>query len=374
MTKPTATILAIGTELTEGQIINRNASWISQKLFKIGINTRAQITIPDDRTLINHELAHLSESANLLFVTGGLGPTTDDFTRDCISSWSGKKLVWNEEAWIWIQDRFKERNFPIREFQKQQCFFPEGAEILKNPQGTAHGFYLKVKNLDVFVLPGPPKEIDAVWSLHIQKWLDETYKNIDRARVKSWDCFGVGESEVAHNAEAALAGCPFEKGYRVHLPYVEFKLFYPQSQAAQAEIYFAKIESALRPWIVARDGQDAAQDLLASFAELKEIYIFDDTTDGYLWDRLTPGLQQHGLTRKIHFSHSKSEAIKPTAGRLILKIEQLADRQVQICWNLNHRKRLTRAHSPYRSIMMREREKHFFSEKAILFWASLNSL
>ena len=374
--EPTASILAIGTELTNGQIINRNASWISQQLLKHGLLAPLHLAIPDDRALIHQELKHISSMSDLIFVTGGLGPTTDDFTRDCISDWSGKKLVWNQDAWIWIQERFRQRNLQIREFQKQQCYFPEDAEILHNPEGTAHGFYLKVGRQDVFVLPGPPREIEAVWNLHIEKWLAEKYKNLDRALVKSWDCFGVGESEVAHRAEEVMKGASFEKGYRAHLPFVEFKLFYKKSQELQIQPYFEKIERALGEWIVARDGQDTLTPLLESFREIKEIYIQDGVTQGILWDRLSANLKKDRLTERVHFSHSNSafSQITPASRRLILTLSSLADREIRIEWNLNHQKRSLRTHSPYPSAMMREREKQYFAEKAILFWASLNSL
>lgn len=376
MTEPQTSILAIGTELTNGQIINRNASWISQQLLQLGLDTRIHVAVPDDRQQIEDELHRLGAKSNLLFVTGGLGPTTDDFTRDCIANWLKKKPTWNEEAWTWITARLKERNVVVRDFQKQQCFFPEGSQVLHNPLGTAHGFYLKVEELDVFVLPGPPREIEAVWNLHIDPWLREKYKNLDRYIVKSWDCFGVGESDVAHKAEMALENCPYEKGYRAHLPYVEFKLFVKKSQLLEAEPYFKKIEIALSPWIVARDGQDLGFELVQSFGNLKEIFIQDTVSEGYLWHKLTPALRDLGLTQKLHFSHQGENdfQVKPVPHRLILKLLNQPDRQARIEWNLNHKKRSLVTGSPYRALLMREREKHFFAEKAILFWSSLRTL
>lgn len=376
MSEPKSAVLAIGTELTNGQIINRNASWISQKLLKMGLSTHAHLTIPDDRKQIAQELRHLAGQVNLLFVTGGLGPTSDDFTRDCIAEWSGKKLLWNEPAWAWITERLKERNVVVREFQKQQCYFPEGSQVLHNALGTAHGFHLSLPDIEVFVLPGPPREIESVWNKSIEPWLQLKFKDVDRSLVKSWDCFGVGESEVAHRAEAALKECPFEKGYRTHLPYVEFKLFYKKSQTAQAEVYFSKVEQALAPWVVARDGEDSAQDLLMSFKNLEEIHIRDEVSQGYLWQRLTPGLKDLGLTQKLQFSHKIENDSQPEAKahRLILSLRERAVRQVQIEWNLNHRKHALAAESPYKALLMRERERHFFAEKAILFWSSLREL
>lgn len=376
MKEPQAAILAIGTELTNGQILNRNASWISQQLLQHGLDTRTHVSVPDDRAQIEQELERLGKSSQILFVTGGLGPTTDDFTRDCISGWSQKKLVWNEAAWEWITSRLNERQVVIREFQRQQCYFPEGSRVLHNPLGTAHAFYLKVNEVDVFILPGPPKEVEVVWRQHIDPWLKSHLAGLDRYIVKSWDCFGVGESDVAHRAETALEGCPFEKGYRAHLPFVEFKLFFKKSQQSDAEKYFPKVESALAPWVVARDGQDPVLELLNSFQNLKEIFVYDNLSDGYLWHRMSPGLKALELTQKLHFSHHADEKFQapPAPHRLIVRLIERPDRQAQMDWNLNHKKQTLFTGSPYKPLLMREREKHFFAEKAILFWSSLSSL
>ena len=132
-----ASILSIGTELTTGQILNKNSTWLSQKLQPFGIKVAMHLTIPDDRPLILQSLNYLSSNSELIFITGGLGPTSDDFTRDLISEWSQKKMIFDQVSWLQIQERLSSRGFVVRDIQKQQCYFPDGAKILINSAGVS---------------------------------------------------------------------------------------------------------------------------------------------------------------------------------------------------------------------------------------------
>lgn len=387
--KNKAAILAIGTELTIGQITNRNASWISAELLKLGIQVSHHRTVPDERALILDELGDLESKVNILFVTGGLGPTTDDFTRDCISEWSQLKMAWDEKSWEHIRTRLEERKIPVRDFQKQQCFFPTGSQIIWNTLGTAHGFGLNLpqrgyarSGLQVFVLPGPPREVRAVWENGIGRWLSDNYRDLDRWMVKSWDCFGQGESEVAHRAETALAGCSFEKGYRVHLPYVEFKLAYPGSRADEAVGWISKVEEALGDLIVARDGSDPAAQLTDNLKKFDKVWIFDNVSGGYLLQRIAPFLSQEKLTNRLHFMHGPRGdsqgihglyigAAELSGNSLVLEVNEQPHHWAEISYQrgtsmMNRKKTTVRA--PYLAASLRERELQYFAESAILFW------
>ena len=151
-----ASILAIGTELTTGQIINKNAATISEKLKAAGVVITTHLTVPDDRPLILEALKFLEPKSDLLFITGGLGPTSDDFTRDVISEWCGSKMKFDETSWAHIQERLSTRGFNVREMQKQQCYFPENSKILFNAEGTAHGFKLNQKISKFMFYPARP--------------------------------------------------------------------------------------------------------------------------------------------------------------------------------------------------------------------------
>lgn len=243
-----AFVLGVGTELTTGQIVNRNASWISSQLLPYGISTCGHLTVPDEWDLILQGLkSPAAQQAQILFITGGLGPTSDDFTRKVIAEWIQKPLLYDESAWQHICERLNSRNITPKEIQKQQCYFPKDSQILENQQGTAHGFYLTHEKQHVFVLPGPPREIDAIWSDHIQNILEQQILTplgaLNPIIVKSWDFLGVPESEIAEWVEETIPNCPFEKAYRVHLPFVEFKFTFRQSEQKLAQPWLDKIQA-----------------------------------------------------------------------------------------------------------------------------------
>jgi molybdenum cofactor synthesis domain-containing protein len=154
-----AIVLGIGTELVDGQIVNKNAAWISEKLKKIGLTTALHLVVPDDKKLILEALDFCAQYADLMFVTGGLGPTTDDFTREVISTWTNLELKFDEDSWQHIKDRLEPRGYVVKDIQRQQCFYPAGSVVLKNSEGTANAFYLEAKDKKIFVLPGPPREM-----------------------------------------------------------------------------------------------------------------------------------------------------------------------------------------------------------------------
>jgi nicotinamide-nucleotide amidase len=240
-----ASIIGVGTEITSGQILNSNGQWISKKMTQLGVEVSVHVSIPDDHKLILKTLDFCKDKSEIIFVTGGLGPTSDDFTRDVIGKWARKKMIYDPNTFAKIETRLKERGVPVRESQKQQCYYPAGSHVLENSMGTANAFYLETKNKKVFVLPGPPKEIEAVWNDHLEKLFFELTKDLDRLQVKAWKCVGYGESEVAHRVETALKGCKLTKAYRFRAPYVEVKLSYFDSQKEDAMKWIEKVEHAI---------------------------------------------------------------------------------------------------------------------------------
>lgn len=239
-----ASCIGIGTELTQGQILNRNGQVLSEHLVSRGIRTNFHLIVPDEKPLILEALEFAKKHSQLVFVTGGLGPTSDDFTRDVIAEFFGLKLEWSERAWLHILDRFRQRNREPKEIQKQQAYLPKTARLLVNPAGTACGFLIQKDGMDVFVLPGPPKEIEAMWP-EVDLWLLEKVKHIDPWITKIWTTKDAPESEIATLTEEALKGSDLERGYRAHNPEVEVKVTYQKSKENYAKPYLEKVEKAL---------------------------------------------------------------------------------------------------------------------------------
>lgn len=363
-----ASILAIGTELTTGQIINKNASTISQKLKAVGIEVMAHLTVPDDKQLILEALQFLQAKGDALFITGGLGPTSDDFTRDVVAEWAGTTMNFDENSWKHIQERLSSRGFTVREMQKQQCYFPANSQVLFNREGTAHGFKMQAHNLDVYVLPGPPREIEAIWQDHIRPELNVKTLHLDRLVTRSWDTIGVGESEVAFQVEELLKDRPrnlkLDIGYRVHLPYVEVKLTFSQSDSGLWQLFMDKIEKQLAPITVARNFEDAAELVSRKLADV-DFTFYDFVSEGFLHSRLSPFLKnlprwsfkQSNSPLSVDFFESEDD---------FLALIPYEEDKCIVCYSLNGRLEQIAVEAPMKSELMRERRKQYFAEMALI--------
>lgn len=357
-------VLAVGTEITVGQILNKNASWISRQLSQRGVTCSVHMTVPDEKSLMIAGLNTCAAHSEVIFVTGGLGPTSDDFTRDQVAQWAGKRLIWDEEAWLSVQERLRSRGFPVRDLQKQQCFFPEGSTILKNSQGTAHGFFLEAHNKKIFVLPGPPREVEAIWQSFINDWLHKETQNLDPLETLSWDTIGLGESEVAFQVENVVQSA-FEIGYRVHLPYVEVKVCLPRSKTLSQKKLLDQIESTLAPITLVRNGHDLAQALALKMALFKNISVQDEVGADFLWGRLTPWLRPLLQEQRFKFSTIVGSGIED----LILYHQRLEENAVKIGLICHRQVREDIFTSPIHSPLMGERRRQYFTEMALAFWS-----
>jgi molybdenum cofactor synthesis domain-containing protein len=359
-----AAILAIGTELVDGQIVNKNAAWISKQLKDIGLQSSLHLAVPDERELILEALDFCVNHGDLIFVTGGLGPTSDDFTRDIISEWTKSPLKFDEASWLQIKERLEPRGFTVKEIQRQQCYFPEGSQILKNLEGTANAFFMETQNKKFFILPGPPREIEAVWNFAISDWLKTHTKNLDPAVTRSWDTLGIGESDIALIVEEALQGIEVEKGYRVHLPYVEVKISYPKSQEQKYKTAVEKLTEALSHCLVTRDQQDVPELLALALKKYSSLSIQDSVTGTYLFNRLTPVTRE--FIKKNTWSFSNS-AIDDSA-QLKLFIEHRDEHSCWVILEKGGQRMKDILEAPYKSPLMSERRLQYFAELAMIFW------
>lgn len=370
-----ATILGVGTELTTGQITNKNASWISDKLIPFGLETAMQLTVPDDRTLILKALDYCAQNSDYIFVTGGLGPTSDDFTRDLISEWSKKKMQFDEKSWQSIQVRMTSRNLVVKDIQKQQCYFPEGSVILNNSQGTANGFQMEVATAfgtkDVFILPGPPKEIEAIWNESIAKWLFVETQLFDKKLTKAWDTLGLPESEVAEMVEPCFEGgrwpdLKYDVGYRVHHPYVEVKFSYYKSQENFAKAIVEKIDKVLEKATVLKNFADITQ----AFAKLTanaEFGFYDFVSGGFLHHRLSNELKKYkNWVWKESQQPLDTDFFAHEENFIALFPQDENLERAVVMGNFNGQSFTVELEASLKSPLMIERRKQYFAEMALI--------
>ena len=368
-----ASILAVGTEITTGQIVNKNASTLSAKLKTFGIDVTFHLTVPDNRQLITDALNFAENQSELLFITGGLGPTSDDFTRDLISQWSGLKMKFDETSWAHVQDRLSSRGFSVREMQRQQCYFPETAEILTNTSGTANAFSFTVDRPSgkktVFVLPGPPREIDSVWKDHIHNKLQKITLNIKKTITKSWDTLGLGESDVAALVEKSLAAFQNEDsveiGYRVHLPYVEVKVTFAEDNQASVLPFLESLNSDLKQITVTKDFVDLAEVASTALRDL-DFTFYDYVSSGFLHLRLQPYLKNHSSWSWKQSSEIPMADLFENEENFLALLPVEDGQKLLLLMDINGIKKNVVVESPYKSSLMLDRKNQYFAEMALV--------
>ena len=157
-----AIILTIGDELLNGQTVDTNSAYISNSLNDVGIRVFRKISIPDDGEVIKSTLDELKESASLILMTGGLGPTLDDITKKALAEYFESELVLNQDVLNYIESLFAKRGLPVTDDNKHVAFLPSNSRILHNSKGTAQGMWFE-KDETVFIsMPGVPYEMKAI--------------------------------------------------------------------------------------------------------------------------------------------------------------------------------------------------------------------
>lgn len=364
-----ASVLAVGTELTSGQIVNRNASSVSERLKKLGVQVSCHLTVPDDRGLILDALKYCEKHSDLIFATGGLGPTSDDFTREVVSQWAELELVFDENSWQHVTDRLNSRGFTVRDMQRQQCYFPRGAKILSNSEGTANAFKFTKDKTHVFVLPGPPREIDAVWKTHLATDLQQLTSNLNKQLTLSWDTIGVGESEVAFQVEKVLEkrpqNLPFEIGYRVHLPYVEVKLTYSEKDHATWSPWVEQVEQVLSDITISRNFTDVAELALTSIRDLDFVF-YDYLSAGFLHSRLSHHIRQ---LKNWRFQQSQDSPVAADffdAEENFMALLPFENFKCIILISIEGKRHQKVCEAPNKSPLMHERRLQYFAEMALV--------
>ena len=208
-------LVVIGTELTRGIIEDKHTSVVARELTRLGLHFRESVQTADDGT-IKEALSFLLANNDIVIITGGLGPTSDDMTRLSIAEAAGRKLVRDEGAWNHLVETLGDRAYGANE---KQAYIPEGFTIIKNPNGTAPGFYGDVDGVMVISLPGPPREMrpmlyDAVIPLlqsrfGLEKDERDEYTSLITAEAKL--------EEVAEKADSTLEWGTRFQDYRISL-------------------------------------------------------------------------------------------------------------------------------------------------------------
>ncbi|MBN2475912.1 MAG: CinA family nicotinamide mononucleotide deamidase-related protein [Pirellulales bacterium] len=196
-----AEVIAIGDEITSGQLLDTNTQWLSQRLEELGIRVLYHTTVGDEIQPCADVFRRAVARADVVVATGGLGPTADDLTREAIALAAGRELVLDPHALKHVRDMFARRQRQMPERNERQAEFPDGATMIDNPNGTAPGIALELPREGVgpcrlFALPGVPPEVHEMWHGSVADALRQFGADRKVVRHRRLKCFGAGESHV----------------------------------------------------------------------------------------------------------------------------------------------------------------------------------
>lgn len=194
-----AEIIAIGTEILLGDIVNTNAQYLAKELAALGIDVYHQSVIGDNEERIMEGLSKAFKNCDIVITTGGLGPTPDDISKEVGAKYFNKELVLHEESLEWLKKYLKIDDEYVLEANKKQAYEPKDSIVLENHYGTAPGIIINENNKILIILPGPPKEMKKLFKEYVIDYL----RNITGSIIKSKTIrmFGIGESVMARKVD-----------------------------------------------------------------------------------------------------------------------------------------------------------------------------
>ncbi len=221
MKQKSAEILAIGTELLMGNVVNTNAAYIARGLADQGINVYHQAVVGDNPRRLQESLELAFSRSDIVITTGGLGPTYDDLSKETVAAFFGKKLVMDEESLAHIESFFQRIGREMTENNKKQAMMPEGSTIFPNPNGTAPGCAIEKGGKIAILLPGPPREMAPMFDNYVLPYLLKDSDTVLASRMIH--LFGIGESMLEHKLHDVMVNssnptlAPYAKSGEVQL-------------------------------------------------------------------------------------------------------------------------------------------------------------
>lgn len=253
-------LISIGDELLSGDTLNSNVTWIGNKLTPLGCSIIEHRTIPDNAESIQHTLDDiLKKEIQYVIITGGLGPTDDDITRQTIFDYIGTDAEFDEEYWTVLVNRFKKYGITIPESNRNQALTPSKGKIIPNPIGSARGFIFTINNIQLICLPGVPEEMKAMMNQTVIPQIsskDLTPKYITNIRTT-----GIAESALIEKIEHVTSNQDsFKIGYYPSLIGVDIRItgrnrttlndFSNQLINALGQFYFATGKESLESIVI----------------------------------------------------------------------------------------------------------------------------
>lgn len=285
-------LLSTGSELLDGRTLNTHGRTLGTALAPLGLRLGRETTLPDDAAVIRAELAAALKRSDVVFMSGGLGPTSDDLTRDLVAGLLGRRVVMHEPTRAVIHGWLKQRNRSPTESIDRHALVVEGAEVLANRSGLAPGERLDVDGRTLFLLPGPPGEFRCILEDHVLPWLRANAASVPPL-CRSFRLSGPGESEIiARLLPLGFPGEGIDVAYCARAADIEVRLWAPPAASDAMERAARLVRESFPDAVYAEtDGREAPL----------EKVVGEQLRDRKFWlataESCTGGLIAHRLTQ-----------------------------------------------------------------------------
>ena len=283
-------LISVGTEILLGDILNTNVQYLSKALASLGIGVTHHSTVGDNKQRLLDTLNTAFTRCDAVILTGGLGPTPDDLTKETCTEYFGKELYLDDSILEEIESFFRLKNIVMPESNKKQALVPEGSIVLENNNGTAPGFIMEKEGKIIIILPGPPKEMVPMYRESVEPYLRKLTNEIILS--KNIRTFGIGESSMSELVEDLLQGsnptvAPYAKSGEALLR-VTAKAENEEAAEKLMIPVIDEIKSRLGDYIYGIDCASIEEAVAGLLAERKQTVAFAEScTGGMCAKRLT---------------------------------------------------------------------------------------
>ena len=293
--KVEAELISTGSELLSGRTVNRHAQTLGAALAPLGYRLVRDTTLPDDIDAIAAALEASWGRVDIVFVSGGLGPTCDDITRDAVAQVLGRRVVHDERALAALEERYRGWGRVMTEAARRQALVVEGAEVLPNPVGAAPGERIEHEGKLLFILPGPPAEFAAVLEQGILPWLQARHGVLEPAPERIFQTCGIGESDlVTLFEEEGFPGEGLDVAYCAGPGRVEVRLTSRTADAAAVDHAAARLGELVGDHVFAEGRFDMEEVVLRQLDRLGvSLATIEAGTAGLLVRRLSACEARH---------------------------------------------------------------------------------
>lgn len=313
MANPEVSILCTGSELLDGRIVDTNTNLIIHRLHRLGLLVRQSLSCRDSASDIHSNLTHLSETAKVIIVSGGLGPTSDDITRDVIAAYCNKPLVEDEQSLSDLKALYEKRRRKFEQSNAKQALFPEGSTIIRNPIGTAPGFALTFRGVLLVSVPGVPKELAPMLDASVLPLVAKHLGHTTPPESKLFRIFGLSEAKIGELVESDEVPAAVQISYRASFPEIFVRLT-TDERDGRLDRFASSIEAKLGVEHIVNCSEQGGfesylQELLIS---RKHTLAVAESCTGGLISRLmteTPGASACFLGGFVTYSNASKQAV-----------------------------------------------------------------